>query len=83
MLGGERIGEHGRWRILTLFHIFLDICETWRVPSEMVLFTRQEWKFEFLLSFVTANVGFFIICLTLLNGCILLALIVILSSTGF
>ena len=53
------------------------------VPSEMVLFTSQAWKFEFLLSFVTASIGFFSICVTLLSGCILLALIVILSSTGF
>ena len=64
-------------------HIFLDICEIQIVPSEMVLFTSQAWKFEFLLSFATTSVGFFSICLTLLGGCILLALIAILPSTSF
>ena len=53
------------------------------VPSEMVLFTSQTWKFEFLLSFVTTSIWFFGIFLTLLDWCILLALSVILSSTGF
>ena len=36
MLGGERISEHGRGRIFTLFHKFLDVGETRTVPSEMV-----------------------------------------------
>ena len=49
----------------------------------MVLFTSQAWKFEFFLSLVVASIGFFSICITLLSGFILLALIVILPSTGF
>ena len=46
------------------------------VPSEMVLFAIQEWKFEILLSLIAISIS-----LALLSGCILLALISILPSS--
>ena len=35
--GRERVGEHSRCRILTLFHEFLDVSEARIVLGEMIL----------------------------------------------
>ena len=68
MLGGERINKHSRCRILTLFHIFLDVCKVRIVLGEMILLTGQAWKLEFPLSlFIIARFGFLSVGLLLLT----------------
>ena len=85
LLGGERVGEHSRGRIFTLFHEFLDVGGTRTVSSEMVfLLTGQAGEFYFLLSFLLLPRWGFLRCgLLLLTGRFFSLLVSVFTSTGF
>ena len=85
LLGGERVGEHSRGRIFTLFHEFLDVGETRTVSSEMVfLLTGQAWEFDFLLSLLLLPRWGFLRCgLFLLSVRFFALLVSVFASTGF